>query len=84
MGLDDSTSTGVKGREHSTTMAAMMITILERTDQIGNASETAAEANDGRPGTVLIVSPHSPTPCCTVTYCVVLPETASTLVIALV
>ena len=84
MSLDDSTPAGVESRNNSAAVTAMMIAILERPDQVRNASETEAAANDGGPGTVIIVSPRPPKTRITAAYWVVFPDTASTLVIALV
>ncbi len=52
MSLDDRTSARVERSNNSTAVAAMMITIFERANQVRDASETTAEAYKGSPGAI--------------------------------
>ncbi len=77
--MNDSTSAAMPCREQHTTMAAVLLDVLETSDHIRDTADEEAAADYERPGTVrksVSVWPLIPRagPRSDKTYCVVFPE----------
>lgn len=50
--MHDRPAAAMERREQDAAVAAFVLDILEAADEVGDAAEADAEADDGRPGTV--------------------------------
>jgi len=58
MGFDNRAPAVMPCRKNTSTMAAVMLDVLEASDHVRNTAETAAETNDGSPGTKQLSVPN--------------------------